>query len=105
MPHSTIRRLGLAAALLWLPGWLPACFSDSSATPDAGFDVALPAMALLSVAPASEDFGTVQVGAQSAPAVVTATNSGTSSTGVLAMHLAGTDAGAFVLDSDGCTGQ
>jgi hypothetical protein len=107
MIRTALRALAVAAPLLVFAASAPGCFGDNSGNPDAGgIDVSIPPIeAVLSVSPPSLDFGTVQVGARSAPLTVTATNTGSSATGALTMQLAGVDASAFVVDSDGCGGQ
>jgi hypothetical protein len=105
MIRTALRALAVAAPVLLFGSTAPGCFSDDSAAPDAGIDVSTPAAALLTASPLSLDFGTVQVGAQSAPLILNASNIGSASTGALAMQIAGADVDAFVLDSDGCSGQ
>ncbi|HEY8038221.1 MAG TPA: choice-of-anchor D domain-containing protein [Polyangiaceae bacterium] len=81
-------------------------FGDSSNNGgDAGFGESSASGIATLVAPPGEDFGTVAVGAQSAPADVSVSNPGTTATGPLSIALGGPDASSFGIDVDTCSGQ
>jgi hypothetical protein len=79
--------------------------SDAQTSPDQvslSGSGTVPAIAL---APARKDFGAVTLGASSAPATFTVSNSGTSPLTVSAASLTGTDARHYLRSADRCTGQ
>jgi hypothetical protein len=80
-------------------------FGSSSPAADGGSESSIGSPSGLVASPSSESFGTVAVGATSAPANVTFSNSGPGATGVLASTVTGADAAAFAVASDGCSGK
>jgi len=59
----------------------------------------------LSISPATQDFGMVVTGGNSATTTFTVTNTGGTPTGALAVALSGTDLAQFEVTSDGCNTQ
>jgi hypothetical protein len=59
----------------------------------------------LHIAPATQNFGMAVVNNGSATQTFTVTNSGQQATGAVTVSLGGTDASAFVVAADGCSGQ
>jgi hypothetical protein len=92
--------------------WMPALFaalalgcnfgSSSTAAGDGGVEAA--GGAGLAASPSTEAFGTVAVGAKSAPATIVVASVGTAGSGPLASAIGGADAASFVIDSDACAG-
>jgi hypothetical protein len=82
-------------------------FGDDNGGGGGGIDAGLDAPALqnplLTATPSTEDFGTVNVGAQSASTMVVIANVGTGTSGPITTSLTG-DA-TFAIDSDGCNGM
>jgi hypothetical protein len=94
----------VAQALLWSSIALlgaTGCFRSNDASPDGGTS-GLGGVASLSVSPAVQDFGTVQIGTQSAAATVIVTNTGTGPSDSLTASIQGGQ--SFALDADGCSG-
>jgi len=80
--------------------------STSSSVPDGGALVSpIGHPSVLIAVSSAEDFGTVPVGQQSAPATLTFDNAGSTATGPLAVRQVGTSATDFVIDADGCMGS
>ena len=61
--------------------------------------------ATITLLPATQDFGTVVVGASSFPTTFTLSNDGTTTTGMVAIGVVGPDQEQFKKSSDTCTGQ
>jgi thermitase len=59
----------------------------------------------ISVSPASNDFGSINVGSSSLPQTFTVSNQGTANLLIGQITLTGSDAGEFGLRNDGCSGQ
>ncbi|HZM28103.1 MAG TPA: choice-of-anchor D domain-containing protein, partial [Gemmatimonadales bacterium] len=59
----------------------------------------------LAIAPATQDFGSVVAGQNSATTTFTITNPGAAATGALTVALSGGDSSQFALTSDGCSTQ
>ncbi|HEY5239893.1 MAG TPA: choice-of-anchor D domain-containing protein, partial [Polyangiaceae bacterium] len=96
--------LRLAPALLI--GFVGGCnFGSSSPAGDGGLESSIGSPSGLVASPPSESFGTVAVGATSAPVTVAFSNTGSGATGVLASTITGGNAAAFAVASDGCSGQ
>jgi hypothetical protein len=94
---------GLLAAVVALFGLAGCKFGDNSGgtTYDGGLDGFAPQGPLLVATPASEDFGTVNVGSKSATKTVVVANVGPGATGGLSVTLSG--GSAFAVDTDACT--
>jgi hypothetical protein len=109
MTFSFLRSLavGLVPAALLIP--TAGCFGGGSST-QPGDDGGTPESSTnqqgaLSAAASSQDFGTVNVGAQSAAFGVVFKNTGADSIEQVSTALAGADADSFGIDSDGCSGK
>jgi hypothetical protein len=89
-------------------GGLTACdFSNNNnpgSSPDAGFDGYVPTSATLTATPSMQDFGTVNLGAQSPSTMIVIANIGTQASGTVTVALTG-DMTSFGIDSDGCNGM
>jgi hypothetical protein len=101
---------GLAVLALATATLTAGCFGNGSQPTDAGVGFETGATASLAIGTgsgsgSSEDFGSVQVGQQSAPASIVVTNSGAAASGALTAALMGGDAASFGIDADGCTGK
>jgi hypothetical protein len=59
----------------------------------------------LSIAPATNDFGSLMTGSTSAAVTFTVTNKGTAASGAVAVALSGSDANQFALSADQCSGK
>jgi len=109
MTFSFLRTVavGLVPAALLLP--TTGCFGGGSGT-QPGDDGGTPESSTnqqgaLTAAASSQDFGTVNVGVQSAAFGVVFKNTGTDAIAQVSTALAGADADAFGIDSDGCSGK
>ncbi len=85
---------------------LAACDGNAAVTADAAIphDAAPDATAALAATPLVVDFGATAIGCPSTPVWITVTNPGGSPGGPLATSIAGANASAFALVSDGCAG-
>ena len=96
-----MKRFITLAPLLFVS--LAACnFGSSSPSGDGGSPGATGSV--LAASPPSESFGTVALGAMSAPVLVTISNTGGAS-GLLASTVTGGAGGTFAIDADGCSGK
>jgi hypothetical protein len=104
MGRSYFRTISLAASGLVLALASACSFGNDVTTgADGGFDVTQQQSAAVLVAqPATQDFGTVTVGSQSAAADVTVSNAGGGPSGALSVSVSG---GAFGIDADACSGH
>ena len=73
--------------------------------PDAELDAMVLCDAILLASPPAYDFGRVTEGLESAPVIITVTNVGCATSGLLSLGLGGFNPQAFVVDSDTCVGQ
>jgi hypothetical protein len=105
---STARTTGrwIAGLGLGLSLALSGCFKSSSNSGGGGDDSGTPtSFAVLSGSSATGAFGSVPLGSKSAASTFTISNAGQSTSGPLATAITGPSAAAFVIDTDGCTGQ
>jgi hypothetical protein len=104
---SSVRARVLAAPVAVLLAAQVGCnFGNGTTTSgDGGLDVTTgQSGGILVASPTSEDFGTVELGQQSAAATITVTNAGQASSGTITTGVAGADSSDFGVDSDGCSG-
>ncbi|HEY2510223.1 MAG TPA: choice-of-anchor D domain-containing protein, partial [Polyangiaceae bacterium] len=88
---------------------VPSCLSTNGTNLfpgglDASFDAG-PGVPVVSVNGATQGFGSISLGASSAPTTIVVTNTGTAATGTLHTALGGADPDSFSIDSDTCAGQ
>ena len=94
----TPQALGLVTGTLQITG-----FPSSSVT-ISGTGVSAPPVPVFTLAPQAHDYGTVAVGATSAPFTFTLSNTGTGDSGPYQIQLGGIDALQFLISSTTCDG-
>ncbi len=96
------RNIGRASALLFGIAAVTAACGDNGVTPPDAAPDAPPAPAVLAMTPMTNSFGSVTVGATSAAASFTVSNTGGSTSGTITPILTGTGAGEFAFQN-GCS--